>query len=82
MRLPRNVGEVDHNVRMYFAVPALIVTAESVIVYHAYGFALASALVGAAVFATGALRYSPVYHALKLDTRFGERARGSDAAAR
>lgn len=73
MRSVRNVGEVDHNVRMFLAVPALIVAVVGAMVYHAYIVAAVSMMVGAAVFATGALRYSPLYHLLKIDTRFGER---------
>lgn len=71
MKLPRNVGEVDHNVRMYLGLPALVVVVVSAMVYHAYAVSLIAAVIGASTFATGALRYSPLYHALSLDTHFG-----------
>jgi hypothetical protein len=55
-------------------VPALIVAIESTMVYHAYVVAALALVAGALVYATGTLRYSPLYHVLKVDTRFAERA--------
>lgn len=74
MPLPQNVGEVDHNVRMFLGVPAFVITVGSAMAYHAYVVSLVSAVVGAAIFATGALRYSPLYHVLNVHTRFGDAA--------
>lgn len=68
MRFPKNVGEVDHNVRMFLAVPALIIAVESAIVYQARLVSGVAVFVGAAVYATGALRYSPLYHLLRVGT--------------
>lgn len=72
MRIPQNVGEVDHNVRMFLALPALVLAVTSAMAYHAYAFSAVAVLVGAAFLTTGALRYSPAYHLLDLDTRFDQ----------
>lgn len=72
MSLPKNVGELDHNIRMFLGLPALIVAVESAMVFQAYVVAVVSLLVGAAIYATGALRYSPLYHVLNVDTRLNK----------
>lgn len=70
----QNVGEVDHNIRMFLAVPALIVVVESIMVFGNFAVALGAALAGAAIWTSGARRVCPLYRVLGIDTRFGQRA--------
>lgn len=81
MPLPKNVGEVDHNVRMFLAVPCLVVTATSAIAYHAWLVSVPAAVLGLGTWLTGALRYSPLYHALGVDTDFAGAAPGQASGA-
>ena len=69
MDIPRNVGEIDRNVRMFLAVPCLVAAAVSAIAYHAYLVTLGALAYGAFAWTTGALRYSPAYHLLRISTR-------------
>lgn len=69
MKLPQNVGEIDHNVRMFLAVPCLVLAAVSAIAVHAPLVAGGALAYGAFAWTTGALRYSPTYHLLGLTTR-------------
>lgn len=65
-----NVGPVDANIRMFLAVPFLVLAVTSSIAYHAYTFAAVTFVLGTASFASGKLHFCPVYRALGIRTRF------------
>lgn len=66
-----NVGEIDGNVRKFLALPFLVLAVTSALAYHAYTFTAVMIGLGAMCFATGTLRFSPLWWILRIDTHGG-----------
>lgn len=59
-----NLGIIDANVRMFLALPMLVLAVTGAIAYHAYAWSAWWALGAAATLGSGWLRFCPVYAAL------------------
>lgn len=80
-----NIGIIDANLRCFVAVPSIVVAATSALAYHAYPVAVGAIVVGAYFFASGIVRISPMYAALRLSSVGGihrVRSTGSDIRKR
>lgn len=71
MRFAKNVGIIDANVRMFLAVPSLVMAVGGAMAYHAYVWAAAWLAVAGVTFALGFFRVSPAYTLLGVSSEGG-----------